>query len=85
MIGNIANSLGFGSGINVSQLVSDLAAASRTPKVERFDALARTSQTKISAVAQARADLDTFADTLANLVSTGSLSSQPTVSNENAL
>lgn len=85
MIGNIANSLGFGSGINVSQLVSDLAAASRTPKMERFDALARTSQTKISAVAQARADLDTFADTLANLVSTGSLGSQPTVSNENAL
>jgi flagellar hook-associated protein 2 len=30
MIGNIANSLGFGSGINVSQLVNDLASASRT-------------------------------------------------------
>lgn len=85
MIGNIANSLGFGSGINVSQLVSDLAAASRTPKVERFDALAMTSQAKISAVARARADLDSFADTLANLVSTGSLGSQPFVSDDNAL
>lgn len=85
MIGNIANSLGMGSGINVNQLVSDLAAASRAPKVERFDALARASQSKISAVAQARADLDSFADTLANLVSTGSLSSQPLVSDDRAL
>lgn len=85
MIGNIANSMGFGSGINVSQLVSDLAAASRAPKVERFDALAKASQAKISSVAQARADLDSFADTLNNLVSTGSLGSQPTVSNEDAL
>ncbi|RDV02694.1 flagellar hook-associated 2-like protein [Sphingorhabdus pulchriflava] len=85
MIGNIANSLGLGSGINVSQLVSDLAAASRAPKVERFDTLAKTSQTKISAIAQARADLDSFADTLGNLVQTGSLSSQPTTSNDSAL
>lgn len=85
MVGNIANSLGYGSGINVSQLVSDLAAASRAPKTERFDALAKTSQTRISAVAKARADLDSFADTLANLVATGSLGSQPTVSDESAL
>ncbi|MBK9004770.1 MAG: flagellar filament capping protein FliD [Sphingomonadales bacterium] len=85
MIGNIANSLGFGSGIDVSQLVNDLAAASRAPKVERFDTLAKASQAKISAVAQARADLDSFADTLANLVSTGSLGSQPTASDDNAL
>lgn len=81
----IANSLGFGSGINVSQLVSDLATASRAPKVERFDTLAKASQVKISAAAQARADLDSFADTLANLVSTGSLGSQPTVSDSDAL
>lgn len=85
MTTNIANSLGFGSGINVNQLVSDLAAASRAPKVERFDALARASQAKISTVAKARADLDSFADTLANLVQTGSLSSQPNVSNATAL
>jgi flagellar hook-associated protein 2 len=85
MITNIANSLGLGSGINVNQLVSDLAAASRTPKVERFDALARASQAKISAVAKARADLDSFADTLASLVQTGSLSSQPVVSDAAAL
>ncbi len=85
MVGNIANSLGFGSGINVSQMVSDLATASRAPKVERFDALARASQAKISAVAQARANLDSFADSLTGLVAGGSLRSQPTVSNEAAL
>ncbi|WP_374543345.1 flagellar filament capping protein FliD [Sphingorhabdus sp.] len=85
MIGNIANSLGLGSGINVSQLVADLAAASRTPKAERFAALEKTAQARISAVAQARSDLNSFADTLGNLVSTGSLGSQPTTSDNGAL
>ena len=33
MLNNIANNLGFGSGIDTAALVSDLAAASRTPKV----------------------------------------------------
>ena len=85
MIGNIANSRGLGSGINVSQLVADLAAASRTPKAERFAALEKTAQARISAVAQARSDLNSFADTLGNLVSTGSLGSQPTTSDNGAL
>lgn len=85
MIGNIANNLGFGTGINVTQLVSDLAEASRAPKVARLDELSKASQAKISAVAQARADLDSFADTLGNLILTGSLSSQPTVSNSDAV
>jgi flagellar hook-associated protein 2 len=85
MIGNIANSLGFGSGINVTQLVNDLSEASRAPKAARLDQLLQASQAKISAVAQARADLDTFADTLGSLILTGSLSSQPTVSNNDAL
>ncbi len=85
MIQNIANSLGFGSGVNVSKLVRDLANASRAPKVERFDNLARASQAKISALAKARADLDSFANSLNDLVQTGSLSSKPTVSNDSLL
>lgn len=82
MTDSIITSLGLGSGLNVSQLVRDLAAASRAPKAERFDALAKASQAKISAVAQARADLDSFADTLGDLVATGSLASRPLVSDE---
>ncbi len=85
MISSIANSLGFGSGVDVAKLVSDLAAASRTPKVEAFDARARTSQAKISAVAQARSDLETFSSTLATVVSGGTLQTQPRVGDETAL
>jgi flagellar hook-associated protein 2 len=85
MVGSIANSLGFGSGINVGQLVADLASASRTPKIQRLDGLAQAAQAKISAVAQARADLDNFASSLADLVAQGTLSSKPVSSNETLL
>lgn len=85
MLGSIANSLGFGSGLNVSQLVADLAAASRGPKIQRIEARAQSAQAKISAVAQARSDLDSFATALTDLVAQGTLSSQPTVSDEKLL
>ncbi len=85
MISSIANSLGFGSGIDTAALVRDLSAASRLPKVQRFDALAQASQTKISAVAQARSDLDGFSATLSALVAGGTLQSQPSVSDATIL
>jgi flagellar hook-associated protein 2 len=80
MISSIANSLGFGSGIDTAALVRDLAAASRLPKLERLDALAQANQAKISAVAQARSDLDGFSASLTALVTGGTLQSQPSVS-----
>ena len=85
MLPPIAASLGFGSGIDTAALVRDLAAASRAPKIERFDALARTNQAKISALARARSDLDSFATTLASVVAEGSLRSQPVASNPTAI
>ena len=85
MLGSIANSLGFGSGLNVSQLVADLASASRTPKIGRIDALAQATQAKISAVAQARSNLDGFATALKDLLAQGTLSSQPSVSDASML
>jgi flagellar hook-associated protein 2 len=85
MISSIANSLGFGSGIDVAKLVSDLAAASRTPKVQVFDARARAVEAKISTVAQARSDLESFSTSLADVVAGGTLQSQPSVSDETAL
>ncbi len=85
MISNIANSLGFGSGIDTAQLVSSLAAASRAPKVERLDGLNRTAQAKISAVGQARSDLESFTTSLGELVAGGTLRSQPIVSDTTAL
>lgn len=85
MISSIANSLGFGSGLDVSKLVTDLAAASRAPKVARFDTRTQTVQASISAVAQARADLEGFATSLSALVAGGSLQSQPNVSDTSIL
>jgi len=85
MISSIASSLGFGSGIDTVGLVSDLAAASRAPKVQRLDALAKANQAKLSTLAQARNDLDSFADSLASLTAGGTLRSQPTTSNDSAV
>lgn len=85
MVTSIANSLGFGSGIDTAALVADLAAASRAPKVQRFDALSRANQVKVSTLAQARSDLDSFADSLESLAAGGTLRSQPVVSDENSL
>ena len=39
MVTSIANSLGFGSGIDIPKLVGDLASASRDPKVARISTL----------------------------------------------
>lgn len=85
MVSSIANSLGFGSGIDTKQLVTDLAAASREPKIERVTQLTQQNQTRISALAQARSDLDGFADSLGQMVSDGTLRSTPTVSDESVL
>lgn len=82
---NITTSLGAGSGIDVKALVRDLAAASREPKVSRINQLTQQNQARISAVSQARSDLDELANSLAELVGDGTLRSAPTASNENIL
>jgi flagellar hook-associated protein 2 len=85
MVSSIANSLGFGSGLDVKQLVTDLSNASRDPKIARMASLTQANQTRISALAQARSNLDGFADSLSQMVSDGTLRSTPTVSDESVL
>jgi flagellar hook-associated protein 2 len=85
MVSSIANSLGFGSGIDIKQLVTDLSNASRDPKIKQMAELTQKNQTRISALAQARSDLDGFADSLGQMVSDGTLRSTPTVSDESVL
>jgi flagellar hook-associated protein 2 len=85
MISSVAYSLGYGSGIDVAKLVTDLAAASRDPKVARFDARTQAVQTSISSVARARADLEGFSTSLATLVAGGTLQSQPSVADPSIL
>ncbi len=82
---SISASLGFGSGIDTVALVNDLASASRAPKIARFETLARANAAKISALAQARSDLDGFTSSLGEVVALGTLRSQPTVSDDTAL
>lgn len=85
MVSSISNSLGFGSGVDLNQLVADLSAASRGPKIARVTTLATQNQARISALGQARADLEGFADSLGQMVSDGTLRSTPTVSDASVL
>lgn len=85
MVQSITTALGYGSGIDTAALVSDLAAASRDPKVKRLDSLASANQAKISALAQARSDLEGFASSLGEVVTGGDLRSKPLVSDDSAL
>lgn len=85
MVSSIANALGFGSGLDVKQLVTDLSNASRDPKVQRMATLTQANQTRISALGQARSDLDGFANSLGQMVTDGTLRSTPTVSDDSVL
>lgn len=82
---SIASSLGAGSGIDIPKLVDDLSNASREPKVTRLTSLTQQNQARISAVSQARSNLEGFADSLAQMVSDGVLRSTPTVSDESVI
>ncbi|HET8750879.1 MAG TPA: flagellar filament capping protein FliD [Sphingomicrobium sp.] len=85
MVTSIVSSLGGGSGLDVAKLVDDLANASLQPKEKLFSDRLKTVQAKISAVAQARSDLESFTKSLSDLVSGGSLQSQPVASDSSAL
>src|SRR3546814_16026738 len=85
MVSSIANSLGLGSGIDIKQLVTDLSNASRQPKIERLAQLTQQNPARISAVAQARADLEGFADSPSTMVDDGTRRSTPHVYAESEL
>lgn len=85
MVSSIAKSLGVGSGVDVSQLVRDLAAASRDPKIARLDKRESSVKAQISALAQARSDFETLTESLGRLVTDGALRTQISVSDEGIL
>lgn len=82
---SIISSLGGGSGLDTTKMIDDLANASRQPKLDLLTKRAELVKAKISAVAQARSDLDTFTSSLAELVAGGTLQSQPTTSHSAVL
>jgi len=77
---SIISSLGGGSGLDTTKMIDDLANASRQPKLDLLNKRSDTIKAKISAVAQARSDLENFASSFADLVAGGTLQSQPAVS-----
>lgn len=85
MTSSIISNLGMGSGIDTVKLVADLAAASREPKIERMATLTQANQTRISAMAKARSNLEGFADSLELMVSDGTLRSLATSSDESVI
>jgi flagellar hook-associated protein 2 len=76
---SIAVTLGIGSGIDTAKLVRDLAAASREPKLAAIEQRVSANKARISAVAQVRSDIESFASSFAGLVAGGTLQSQPNI------
>lgn len=60
MFANIANSLGVGSGINTTQLVNDLLAASQGAKLGQLNQRSQLNSSRISAMAATQSALTTF-------------------------
>ena len=82
---SIASSLGVGSGIDTAKLISDLAKASRAPKEEALAERLSNNKARISAVAQVRSDIESFASSFADLVEGGTLRSQPAISDPSVI
>lgn len=62
MFDNVINSIGAGSGINSSQLVADLVAASTGVKLSQLNERSQLNSTRISAMAATASALSTFAE-----------------------
>jgi flagellar hook-associated protein 2 len=82
---NIVNGLGYGSGIDVTALVNNLAAASRDPKVEKLDARDTANKASISAVGTVKSDLETFSKSLDAVISGGTLQTALSMSDSSVL
>lgn len=80
-IESIAKTLGTGSGIDISQLVSQLVDAQFAMKNEALTQKSETLTAKISSVSELKSNISEFASALASLTSGGTLSTQPSSSN----
>ena len=78
---DIASSLGIGSGIDTTQLVSDLVSAVKQPKQALITSRVDSNNAKISALASARSALTTFTTALTTTLQGSGYAGQP-VSND---
>jgi flagellar hook-associated protein 2 len=72
-------SLGVGSGLDLESLVSQLLAAQRSPKIQRFDAREDRLDNEISAVGKVKSKLSEFEDALKALQDSDNLSGRDPV------
>ena len=77
---SIAVTLGIGSGIDTSALVSQLAAAEKAPQQQLITTRQTANTAQVSSLASISSSIDSFASALKSLVSGGTLFTQPTSS-----
>lgn len=82
---SVTSVLGAGSGIDITALVGNLAAAARKPKDDLFASRTTLNQERVKALADISSSVDAFADALESLVGGGALSTQPTSSDTSIL
>ncbi|MCW2364912.1 flagellar hook-associated protein 2 [Sphingobium sp. B7D2B] len=68
MATDIASALGIGSGINITQMVSDLTNASFQPRQSAVQSRLDTASARVSALASAKSSLETFSKALTDLL-----------------
>ncbi|MEN7536827.1 flagellar filament capping protein FliD [Aurantiacibacter flavus] len=78
---SIITTLGAGSGINMTQLASDLAAAQFEQRTNRLTAKGELLEQKITAASNIKNGFSTLASSLGDLVRTGNLAPLPKVAN----
>lgn len=80
---SIAKTLGTGSGIDISALVTSLVDASFANKTARLEQQSETLTAQISAIATLKSGISGFATALTSIARSGQLSTQPTSSHAN--
>lgn len=85
MTGSIGYALGAGSGIDTKALIASLAEAQRAPKEAQIVRREEANAARISTLSGVAGAIDSFAAALSQLVSGGSLFTQPSVSDPSLL
>jgi len=81
MVDSIVNTLGAGSGIDITSLVNQLVTAQFAARNAALDRQDRALSAQISAIGQLKSNVTSFADALKTLATGGTVSSQPNSSN----
>ncbi len=82
---SIGFSLGIGSGLDITKLVTDLSNAAKAPKEALIEKRSALNAARVSGIAEVTGAIDNFSSALSSLIAGGSLFTQPTVSDATLL